>query len=156
MSVSVPKQLFDTLQAALQTEARRLCRDAAKILKRPEKEVLGILQSMPKLSLKIVDDMDSPTQCPTLLQNEGLLSRCRKPCILGTGRCVAHQDAKEPPELPESVEHMTRITLPSEYEEQTTLWVYEETQRVYDARGTIVGYITEDRELILYELPTDE
>lgn len=149
MPVSIPKQLFDTLQTAFQTEARRLCRDAAKVLKQPEKDVLQILQKLPKLTLQIVDDSDLPLTCPILLQQEGILARCRAPCLLGTGRCLTHQDRMNPPEVPETGQTITKLLVRSESE--GSFWTHEETNLVLDATGHVVGRLTDEKELILYE-----
>lgn len=151
LNIKIPSSLFDTLQSALKTEAKRVCRDAAKLLRRPEAEVLAILLD-PKnqVSLQILHDKDLPDSCPVLLQHSTLIERCRTPCILGTGRCLKHQSVHHIPEFPPSVQSLTRLECT---EEQTTpLWCNEATGIVYDSSGSVIGnYKNERLELFLLE-----
>jgi hypothetical protein len=151
MSLAIPKPLLDSLQAAFLAEGRKLCRDAAKVLHKPEKEVLDILKSLPKVSLIIHRDTDdTPTLCPVFLDTRGsLLQRCRRPCILGTGRCFRHQDATEPPSSPENTITLTRIKKTAELD--TQLWCCEETNEIYNAEGNIVGELNDQREILIFE-----
>lgn len=145
MSIAIPKTLLATLQATFDAEAKKLAKDAAKILKVPDKEVLQILKSVPKVQLKVVDDDEYPSSCPVFVSNTALLSRCRKPCLLGTGRCTEHQNEIDVPTIPETVKTVTRIQ--STEELQTILWCDEDTKDVYDSSGTIVGQLNEENTL---------
>ena len=125
--MQVPCSLFESFQASLQQEAKRICRDAAKLLRVPEKELeQKVLKSMPKISL--IKDQ-TPTSCLILLHNEKLPHRCRLPCLLGTGRCYKHQEI---PTVPEGGT-LTRIS------DSERLWCDEETGIVYNKQAQEVG-----------------
>jgi hypothetical protein len=151
MSLAVPKPLLDSLQAAFLAEGRRLCRDAAKVLHRPEKELLDILKNLPKATLIVHRDTnETPTICPVFLDTQGkLVQRCRRPCILGTGRCFRHQDAADPPNPPGSTLVLTRIKKLQDTD--TQLWCCEETNEIYNAEGQVVGELNDQREVLLFE-----
>lgn len=151
LNIKIPSSLFDTLQAALKTEAKRVCRDAAKLLRRPETEVLAILLD-PKnqISLQILHDDELPDSCPVFLQHSMLIERCRAPCILGTGRCLKHQSENQIPSFPPTIQSLTRLECTEE--QPTPLWCDEATGIVYDSTGSVVGnYKNERLELFLLE-----
>lgn len=142
--MKIPKSLFDSLQTSLNQEAKRLCRDAAKILKIPEKDLVGkILNKMPKIT--IIEDNSTPYTCPVLIENN-LLERCRRSCLLGTGRCLEHQKTTNPE--PTTQKQLTRIQ--STTDSLNTLWCYESTGDVYDKELKIVGQYKNNR-LTLYD-----
>lgn len=150
MSITIPKLLLDTLEKRFVEEAKRVCKDAARILHRPEKELLALVKQMPKLKIQVADDSDFPTVCPILLQRHKILERCRGPCLLGTGRCVKHQNAPEPPEPSSHLQVLVRLQ-PTE-ENDTPLWCDETTRQVFDSSGTAVGELTENNILELFTL----
>ena len=134
--MNIPKSLFESLQASLNQEAKRLCRDAAKILNIPEKELQDkILKKMPKVT--IYEDNNIPYSCPVFNENN-IVERCRKPCLLGTGRCLVHQTSS----IPEPTTHkiLTRIQPISEISDP--LWCDETDGSVYDRSSNIVGTYT--------------
>ena len=128
--MQVPSSLFESLQASLQQEARRICRDAAKILRVPEKELeQKVLKSMSKIT--IVKDQ-TPSSCHILMNSEKLLNRCRLPCILGTGRCHKHQEITTVPEGGS----LTRIQAQVDLD---PMWCDEETNIVYNKNAEEIG-----------------
>jgi len=149
--MKIPSSLFDTFQAALKSEAKRVCRTAAKLLKKPEAEVLGIvLDPANQVALQILHDNDLPDSCPVLLQHSTVLERCRIPCILGTGRCLKHQSVHQIPEFPPMVQSLTRLECTKDH--PTPLWCDETTGVVYDSTGSILGtYKNDCLELFLLE-----
>lgn len=149
MNIQIPKPLFDTLTAAFRGEAKRLCRDAARILNQPEKELFEkVFPPGSALKLHIFDTEEAPIQCPAFILEKNLLRRCRAPTILGTGRCACHQTAKIP-EIPEHVQQLTRLERVAAAD--TPLWCNEDTGEVYDSSGAIVGLYKNER-LTLYVL----
>jgi len=153
MTLEIPSELYKTFQDIMLQEAKRLCRDAAKILGRPEKEVqTKVLKEMPKLSLTIIDDKDQPTTCPVFVRTASLIERCRHACLLGTGRCLAHQGETCIPEVDEQT-IMTRIQ-PIDCLD-TPLWCNEATHEVYTTQGQCIGHY-KDEVLTVYELDTSE
>lgn len=141
--MNIPKSLLENLNASLNQEAKRLCRDAAKILKIPEKELQNkVLKKIEKITIH--EDNDRPYSCPVFNENN-ILERCRKPCLLGTGRCLTHQTSI----IPEPTTHkiLTRIQPTSEYTEP--LWCDESDGSVYDRKSDIIGTMI-DNKIILY------
>ena len=137
--MNIPKSLFESLQASLNQEAKRICRDAAKILKVPEKELQDrILKKMQKVTIH--EDNDRPYSCPVFNENK-LLERCRKPCLLGTGRCLIHQTSI----IPEPTTHkiLTRIQPNTDISEP--LWCDESDGTLYDRSSNIVGVYINSR-----------
>jgi hypothetical protein len=131
--MNIPKSLFDSLQASLNQEARRLCKESAKILKIPEKEILEkILKKMPKIT--VCEDNNMPYSCPVYNEKKHV-ERCRKPCILGTGRCINHQSVSVPE--PTTQKLLTRIQSTEEITEN--LWCDESDGSVYNSSAVIVG-----------------
>jgi hypothetical protein len=151
-TIKVPSSLFITFQAALKMEAKRVCRDAAKLLQRPEAEVLELLlDPTQQISIQILNDKDITDSCPVLLKHSHLLERCRIPCVLGTGRCLKHQTITQIPDIPSSVQSLTRLECTEDH--QIPLWCDETTGIVYDSTGSIVGnYKNERLELFLLEI----
>jgi hypothetical protein len=150
MSISIPQTLLATLQAAFDAEAKRVARDAAKVLRVPEKDVLEIIKKTPKMQFKIVDDSEMPTTCPVFTTGSTqLLARCRVPCILGTGRCAQHQKQSHIPEAPETTRPLTRIKRLTD--DDPELWCDEESRAIYNSTGEIIGNLTEDDTIELYE-----
>ena len=149
MSLSIPQSLLNSFSATLEQERNRLARDVARILGKPEKEVLALVKTMPKVKLQVCDDSDFPTTCPVYLMGVPLVQRCKKPCLLGTGRCTSHQSAPPPAATPTHVTVLTRLERHSEVHEP--LWCDEATRNVYNAAGKIVGVYTEDAVLELFE-----
>jgi hypothetical protein len=142
--MKIPKSLFDSLQTSLNQEAKRLCRDAAKILKIPEKDLVGkIINKMPKIT--IIEDNSTPYTCPVLIENN-LLERCRRSCLLGTGRCLEHQNSSNPE--PTTQKQLTRIQ--STTDSPNALWCYESTGDVYNKELKIIGQYKNNR-LTLYD-----
>lgn len=149
MPLAFPTSILEVLQQTFHQEAKRLCKDAAHILKVPEKELTAqVLGRLPRNFLQLIDDEDSPKTCPILIQKDTVYERCRGPCLLGTGLCLSHQTSQPPPDLPDSSLKLTRLAY------EMPLWCCEDTQQVYDASGAIVGEL-EQGELILYTLATD-
>lgn len=151
MSVSIPQTLLATLQAAFDVEAKRIARDAAKLLRVPEKDVLEVIKKVPKVQFKVIDDSEIPTSCPVFKRSSSttMLTRCRAPCILGTGRCAHHQNQANIPEVPDTKKPLTRVKRPQETDQE--LWCDEETRKIYNASGEEVGQLTEDDTAEVYE-----
>lgn len=151
MSIKLPKQLVDSLHQAFLSEARRVCCDAAKLLHQDKQTVLAILKKMPPIQFEVIDDSERPTTCPVLLQTGAIVERCRRPCMLGTGVCISHQEESEPPSIESCATKLTRV----KHSEPNLgpLWCDEETRHVYSREGTCVGFLTETNvlELVTYE-----
>jgi hypothetical protein len=145
-TIKLPVSLFTTFQTACKIEAKRICKQAAKLLQRPEKEVLDKVFAS-QLVVQIIDDDDRPLTCPILLRHATLVERCRRPCILGTGKCINHQTTSSNDSYPSDVLQVTRI----DYKEDL-LWCDESTGNVYNSSGSIVGFYKDEcLELISFD-----
>ena len=155
MAVTFPASLLQTLQDSFHQEAKRLCRDAAKILRVPEKELTSKVLGKYTASslLKVLDDNDAPTTCPTIIKQGSIFERCRCPCVLGTGRCLNHQTSSNPPDVSNHALRLTRLEQHSDLEEP--LWCREETNEIYDRSGAVIGE-REDDCIVLHTLGSEE
>jgi len=141
--MNIPKSLFDSLSASLNQEAKRLCKESAKLLKVPEKELLEkILKKMPKIT--ICEDNSMPYSCPVYNEKK-YVERCRKPCLLGTGRCTEHQNVHVPE--PTTQKLLTRIQATAEIPDP--LFCDESDGTVYNSSADAVGFYENNR-LTLY------
>jgi hypothetical protein len=142
MSIILPQSLISSLQATFDNEARRIAKDAAKILKVPEKEVLQIIKTSNKVQFKIINDDETPSTCPVFKTGETFLSRCRTPCVLGTGRCIYHQKQEIVETKYSELKMLTRVKKLQEAD--ADLWCDEETQDIYNSSGQVIGNISDD------------
>uniref|UniRef100_A0A6C0HFB0 Uncharacterized protein n=1 Tax=viral metagenome TaxID=1070528 RepID=A0A6C0HFB0_9ZZZZ len=146
--MEVPSSLFESFEYALRQEAKRICRDAAKILNLPEKDVEEkVLKSMPKSKLTVIKDNELSYSCPIFMCEKGLTHRCRLPCILGTNRCYKHQTIDYIPEPLEDQVTLTRIQTTKDSLE--SLWCNELDGSIYNEHSECVGTY-KNRKLILY------
>ena len=155
MSLAIPKTLLAGLDAVFQKEAKKLACDIAKTLKRPEKEVLDILKKSEKIQYKIYNTDDNDLTCPVLLDGKTLAQRCRRPCLLGTNRCVQHQMIAHIPTCNETHKELTRCICTSSETSQRCILLDEDTNMVYNSEGSCIGEIVDDpdspNKKILYE-----
>jgi len=151
MLISIPQTLLATLQAAFDAEAKRVARDAAKLLRVPEKDVLDIIKKMPKVQFNIIDDSEIPSSCPIFKRSTSttVLTRCRGPCIIGTGRCIHHQKQTILPEVPDTKRSLTRVKRIQETDQD--LWCDEDSRIIYNIAGEEVGQLMEDDTVEVYE-----
>jgi len=140
--MQIPSTLFDSFQSALKQETKRICRDVARMLHIPQKELEDkIMKQDVKIPITIISDKDIPTNCPAILQGD-ILYRCRHPCILGTGRCQVHQTVTIP-EIDTSQQGqiiLTRIRYTAQ-----ELWCDESTGTVYNNKKENVGEYRNNR-----------
>ncbi len=141
MSINVTQALYETLQAAFLLEGKRLCKDIATILGQDEKELQKRLLKT-KIPIALFNDSERCLSCLVIIQKDDILARCRKPCILGTMRCISHQSVEtiEEPSGIESIADLkqyTRVESNAELTEQ--LWCHEETGTLINSKGKKVG-----------------
>jgi hypothetical protein len=142
MSITLPRSLLQSLTTAFELEGKRLAKDVAAILHLPEKDVLQVVKQMPKLQFKVVEDSEYDQSCLVPIEEPGIVRRCRRPCVLGTSRCIYHQSS-EVQTLSTSLQSLTRI-------KGHPYWCDEETKDVYDVKGECVGKLNDENQLELY------
>lgn len=134
--MKLPQILLESLQGQLQAEGRKLCKEIAKLLDIPEKElVTNVLLKQPKMEIACTDETER-TSCPVFVKRRTILERCRYPCILGTNRCTTHQSIQTIEE-PETGIGLYRLAYSSD--EYSSLWIDQDTQLVYSDTNSIVG-----------------
>ena len=90
--IAIPRFIWDSLEASIQAESRRLVRDIAQSLGKPEAELWNQVKN-DKISAYFVD-MEDPTnekfQCEAY-DLDGLVQRkCCRPVVFGTKACAHH------------------------------------------------------------------
>jgi hypothetical protein len=150
MNIHVTQSLYETLQAAFLLEGKRLCKDIATILGQDEKELQKKLLKT-KIPITLFNDSECCLSCLVVIQKDNILARCRKPCILGTKRCISHQAVEIIEEPSEDLTHYTRIESNSELDEP--LWCHEETGYLINSKGKKVGTY-EDEVVTLWQFDT--
>lgn len=134
-TISVPLALLETLQGVFQKEARSVCVDVAKTLGLPKEEVIKrVLVQQSKVELQVFE-CETPTECPILTLKDEIYIRCRRSCLLGTGRCSLHQSTRLYKE-PISKQKYQRLCS----EDGTILgWKKEGETTVYNGKGEPIG-----------------
>lgn len=132
--MNIPEAVLESLQSQLQVEGRKLCKEIAKILAVPEKELItNVLLKLPKL--QVITSEESQLSCPVPVKRDTILERCRHTCVLGTKRCISHQNIKD---IDSNFENLPAKSLHRiEYSEP--LWTDIETNLVYNSSFEIVG-----------------
>lgn len=154
-SIKIPESVFKSFQAVLMGEAKRLCKDVAKALHVPEKDLIEkVLTKGKMIPISVVQTDDAPLSCPVLIESgTALVRRCRKPCLLGTGRCCGHQDIESVLQVPDSVTSLTRLAPLANGDEP--LWCNEETGEVYAQDGSVLGEFRNGK-LTVYSIREEE
>lgn len=155
MSLPIPKNLIASLDAVFQREAKKLGADIAKALRLPEKEVLDVLKKMDKIQYKIYDTDENETTCPVFINASKVAERCRRPCLLGTNRCLHHQSNANVCNYDSSLKELTRCVCSDPTTQEKTLLLEEDTNLIYNSSGDTIGIIEDDEEeynkKVLYE-----
>jgi hypothetical protein len=136
MNINVTQSLYETLQAAFLLEGKRLCKDIATILGQDEKELQKKLLKA-KIPITLFNDSERCLSCLVVVQKDHILARCRKPCILGTNRCISHQAVETIEDPSADLKQYTRVESNSELDEP--LWCHEETGALINSKGKQVG-----------------
>lgn len=124
----IPRIYWDTLQASLATEVKRLAKDIATTLRQPEQPLLKALQDTVGAYLfeeeahTLVDLAEM--KCKALVrssENQSVLTQCGQPILLGKGGvCPAHLHVEKEPSPTFGITHLKIIKDPYTGE---TYWV---------------------------------
>lgn len=141
--MQIPESLFLSFQSQLQAEGKRLCRDLAKVLGVPEKELVSnVLLKDKKVSI-VSDTNDGKPFCPVLVPRGTILDRCFHPTLLGTERCIQHQSVGKLPDVPDELVTLIKLSTTTPY------YMNPETKEVLNESGQLVG-IYRDEEVLLF------
>jgi hypothetical protein len=95
----VQSYIWESLEATLKAESRRLIRDIAKTLGKDETELARHI-GLPNFSAYFVD-MTEPTgekfECTSYSLKGPIQKPCRRPVIFGTTKCAAHTHIQQRP-----------------------------------------------------------
>jgi len=150
MNIHVTQSLYETLQAAFLMEGKRLCKDIATILGQDEKELQKKLLKN-KIPINLFSDSEHCLSCLVVVQKDTILARCRKPCILGTKRCISHQAVEIIEDPAADLKQYTRVESNTDLDEP--IWCHEETGTLVNSKGKRVGTY-EDEVVTLWEFDT--
>lgn len=127
-TIPIPKIYWDTFQAALQAQVKRLAKDVAKSLRQPEQPLLKAILTE-KVDAYLFEeegaeftDLES-MRCKHKVPSEkngAVLEACRQPVLLGKGACCLHLGVKETSTAGLKVYRTLKI-------EDTTYWLDGET-----------------------------
>jgi hypothetical protein len=90
--IAIPRYIWDSLEAAIQAESRRLVRDIAGSLGKPELELWNQVKDK-KVSAYFVDLQDPTNEefkCEAFDLEALVQRKCCRPVIFGTKACAAH------------------------------------------------------------------
>jgi hypothetical protein len=146
MSLAIPKNLICCLDGIFQREAKKLGADIAKVLRIPEKDILEVIKKIEKVSYKIYDCDENENSCPVFINATVVAERCRRPCVLGTNRCLHHQSEASICKQPENLKELTRCVSSDCSTEQKILLLDEESNTVYNNLGENIGEICDDED----------
>lgn len=126
---NIPLPLLETLQNAFEKEGKKLAESVALSLGLPPKELINKVFKKTKIC---VYDWDAPPSCNILRQDNLVYAQCSKPCLLGTTKCLIHQDefADKP-----NLKKVRRLIL-----EDRRLWL-DEDSKVYSSDGDYLGWL---------------
>lgn len=91
-SIAIPRYIWDSLEAAIQAESRRLVRDIAQSLGQDDKALWNKVKAQ-KVSAYFVD-MQDPTneqfECEAFQLNAPVQRKCGRAVVYGTKACAEH------------------------------------------------------------------
>lgn len=149
-AVPVQRCLWESLEALLMNESKRLVEDIAKTLRQDSKVLWNEIRKE-KVTAYMVDCTEPTAErflCEALTFTTPVACRCRKPVLFGTTFCPEHQGWKQPPSLDRKPQ-LRRVQL-----EDQVYYLDELTSILYNAEHQRCGVKQEDK-CILFELEND-
>jgi hypothetical protein len=136
---NIPLPLLESLQATFEKEGKKLAESVAASLGLPPQEVIKKVFKKTQIA---VYDWDAPHICKILRRDEDVYAYCSKPCLLGTTKCLIHQNE-------ENVEKHTCKKVQRLILDDKNLWLDKDC-KVYSSDGTYVGWF-KDGEVYLVQ-----
>jgi len=126
---NVPIPLLESLQSAFEREGKKLAESVALSLGLQPQEVI---KKVFKKTGITVYDWDASSSCDILRRDNMVYAQCAKPCLLGTTKCLIHQQeiASKP-----NLKKVRRLVL-----DDKRLWLDEES-KVYSSEGLYLGWL---------------
>jgi len=109
MSYSIPRALWESLDAVLFAKGLSLAKDIAKELGVPAQGLVQYLNTQERGKFTIIPDEDTTTyQCQALVQNGATFMRCRCPSLKPSpSYCNSHE--RYNPDIPKHLRKVRRI-----------------------------------------------
>jgi hypothetical protein len=109
MAYSIPRTLWESLDAVLFSKGLSLAKEVAKDLGVPPQALVHALNSQERGKFTILpDDEGSTYQCQALVQNGATYMRCRCPSLkTPPGYCNAHE--RYNPDIPKNLKKVRRV-----------------------------------------------
>jgi hypothetical protein len=126
---NIPIPLLETLQAAFDREGKKLAESVALSLGLQPQEVI---KKVFKKTGIAVYDWDAPPSCDVLRKDNLVYAQCAKPCLLGTTKCLIHQQEVV---IRPVLKKVQRLVL-----DDKRLWLDEES-KVYSSEGIYLGWL---------------
>jgi hypothetical protein len=149
MKLRLPEPIVDLMKAQMIRAAKDLVAHMAFTIDvSKEDAVRRVLGDMPSVSIEVVQCSDYEISCcvPVAMgSSDRDYELCRLPCVLNTGRCIAHQDVSAIPEFDtEAAVRLTRLEGLKDAD-MGPLWCEEESGKVYNRQQEHVGYYRDGR-----------
>lgn len=143
--IPVPKQLWDSLEAALNAKARELITDIAVVLRQDKKTLLLAYKAKKKdlYLFETVDPTEDRCECLALISVHEIHTRCRKPVLYGTQRCPQHEFWNP--------ENMSLKPALRRLQTEDSIFFVNDTNDVFDVTYTKKGYL-ESNTLFIFDI----
>ncbi len=151
----IQSYIWESLEATLKAESRRLIRDIAKTLGKDEGELARHIGT-PNFSAYFVD-MTEPTnerfECTAYSLKGPVQKPCRRPVIFGTTKCAAHSHSQQRPSAALPVYRLLKYYDEDESEEKQ-VYLNPATNQILD-RDTLkhIGLWDSERKILTLFLP---
>ena len=146
MSYSIPRALWESLDAVLFSKGLTLAKEIAKDLGVPSQPLVQALNTQERGKFTILPDDEASTyQCQALVQHGATYMRCRCPSLkTPPGYCNAHE--KYNPDIPKNLKKVRRI------DGSDVPYLLSDTD-VYTLNGKKCGYL-KGSTITLFEIET--
>jgi hypothetical protein len=126
---NIPIPLLETLQSSFEREGKKLAESVAISLGLQPQEVIKKVFKKTKIT---VFDWDAPPSCDVLRKDNLVYAQCAKPCLLGTTKCLIHQQEIV---IRPVLKKVQRLIV-----DDRRLWLDEES-KVYSSDGDYLGWL---------------
>ena len=143
---TIPRVLWESLDAVLRAKGIALAKEIANELGKPSQPLINVLSTKERSKFRIISDDDANKyQCQALVKAGAVYMRCRS-VLLGSCAKFCHSHQGEPIDIPTNLPTMTRII------GQEGIYMADtSTNAVFSLGGVQCGRIHGNR-LILFEI----
>jgi len=140
----VPRLLWESLEAVLLAQGKRLVKDMAKTLDVNEKELLKkVFPTKDSIKVTLHDTQTSSLQCQAFIQDGVIVRHCDHPVLLGSEFCGSHKTNRSTVTDSESAIQYIKLR---DSPDRPSLWVRLPDNYVVDSTGQIRGQYSRERE----------